>query len=71
MRRVVVTGLGMVSPLADGVEATWERIACRSSLAQVQLKSLMHAMWSQNMLVKCLWETGPTVTFQWRHVHGA
>ena len=25
MRRVVVTGLGMVSPLADGVEATWER----------------------------------------------
>ena len=26
MRRVVVTGLGMVSPLADGVEATWSRI---------------------------------------------
>lgn len=26
MRRVVVTGLGMVSPLADGVEATWERL---------------------------------------------
>ena len=24
MRRVVITGLGMVSPLADGVEATWE-----------------------------------------------
>ena len=26
MRRVVVTGLGMVSPLACGVEATWKRI---------------------------------------------
>ena len=26
MRRVVVTGLGMVSPLADGVEASWSRI---------------------------------------------
>ncbi len=25
MRRVVVTGLGMVSPLACGVEATWRR----------------------------------------------
>jgi len=26
MRRVVVTGMGMVTPLADGVEATWSRI---------------------------------------------
>ncbi|MCP5081189.1 MAG: beta-ketoacyl-ACP synthase II [Alphaproteobacteria bacterium] len=26
MRRVVVTGLGMVSPLADGVEASWSRL---------------------------------------------
>jgi len=26
MRRVVVTGLGMVSPLADGVEETWSRL---------------------------------------------
>ncbi len=26
MRRVVVTGLGMVSPLACGVEATWQRL---------------------------------------------
>ncbi len=26
MRRVVVTGLGMVSPLADGVEETWKRL---------------------------------------------
>ena len=25
MRRVVVTGLGMVTPLACGVEATWQR----------------------------------------------
>jgi len=26
MRRVVITGLGMVSPLADGVEASWNKL---------------------------------------------
>lgn len=26
MRRVVVTGMGMVSPLADGVEASWKKL---------------------------------------------
>jgi len=26
MRRVVVTGMGMVSPLADGVDATWRKL---------------------------------------------
>lgn len=36
MRRVVVTGLGMVSPLACGVEPTWERlIAGRSGIGQI------------------------------------
>ena len=34
MRRVVVTGLGMVSPLACGVEATWKRILGRESGAR-------------------------------------
>jgi 3-oxoacyl-[acyl-carrier-protein] synthase II len=31
MRRVVVTGLGMVSPLACGVEPTWERLLAGQS----------------------------------------
>jgi 3-oxoacyl-[acyl-carrier-protein] synthase II len=31
MRRVVVTGLGMVSPLACGVEETWSRLLAGQS----------------------------------------
>jgi 3-oxoacyl-[acyl-carrier-protein] synthase II len=34
MRRVVVTGLGMVSPLASGVEKTWERLLAGHSAAK-------------------------------------
>ncbi|MFZ5615962.1 MAG: beta-ketoacyl-ACP synthase II [Pseudomonadota bacterium] len=37
MRRVVVTGLGMVSPLACGVEASWRRlIACESGANRIE-----------------------------------
>ena len=35
MRRVVVTGLGMVSPLACGIEPTWQRILKGASGARV------------------------------------
>src|SRR6202166_384431 len=31
MRRVVVTGLGMVTPLANGVEPTWQRVLAGQS----------------------------------------
>jgi 3-oxoacyl-[acyl-carrier-protein] synthase II len=34
MRRVVVTGLGMVTPLASGVEATWSRLIAGQSGAR-------------------------------------
>ena len=33
MKRVVVTGMGMVSPLASGVEATWRRLLAGDSAA--------------------------------------
>ena len=33
MRQVVVTGLGMVSPLASGVEPTWKRLVAAQSAA--------------------------------------
>jgi 3-oxoacyl-[acyl-carrier-protein] synthase II len=37
MRRVVITGLGMVTPLACGVEATWQRIiAGKSGIKRVE-----------------------------------
>ena len=37
MRRVVVTGIGMVSPLANGAEETWQRIlASKSGAARIE-----------------------------------
>jgi 3-oxoacyl-[acyl-carrier-protein] synthase II len=34
MRRVVITGLGLVSPLANGVEATWGRLTAGKNAAK-------------------------------------
>jgi 3-oxoacyl-(acyl-carrier-protein) synthase len=53
MRRVVVTGLGMVTPLACGVEETWSRILDSQSAADT-IKKLMLLIWRQTMLVRFL-----------------
>ena len=43
MRRVVVTGLGMVSPLASGVEETWSRILdCQSGAGTIERFDASH-----------------------------
>ncbi len=37
MKRIVVTGMGLVSPLACGVQASWERLtAGRSGARRIQ-----------------------------------
>ena len=37
MRRVVITGMGMVSPLASGVDASWQRlIASKSGIERIE-----------------------------------
>ena len=43
MRRVVVTGMGLVTPLACGVEATWQRVSGKSGLGRSRLRRLPSA----------------------------
>jgi 3-oxoacyl-(acyl-carrier-protein) synthase len=64
MRRVVVTGLGIVTPLATGIEETWSEPVGRGSPGQGTITALRRErIWPPPMHVKCKLGDGTDGTF--------